>query len=165
MCKLKKENLMTEITIENQIETQNSRFEIAKKRYRIGAFLIDFFIYWLIGMIIGIFFGTPNDEGGFSFNGLPAFGMFLIGFFLWPISEGIWGQTIGKRFLDLKVVTNEFKPIGIGQAFGRFFLGFIDYIFLIGLIVAANNKQNKRIGDLAANTIVVRTKKPTHNNV
>ena len=156
---------MTEITIENQIETQNSGFEIAKKRYRIGAFLIDFFIYWLIGMIIGIFFGTPNDEGGFSFNGLPAFGMFLIGFFLWPISEGIWGQTIGKRFLDLKVVTNEFEPIGIGQAFGRFFLGFIDYIFLIGLIIASTNKQNKRIGDLAANTIVVRTKKPTHNNV
>lgn len=156
---------MTGITIENQIETQNRGFEIAKKRYRIGAFLIDFFIYWLIGMIIGIFFGTHNDQGGFSFNGLPAFGMFLIGFFLWPISEGIWGQTIGKRFLDLKVVTNEFKPIGIGKAFGRFFLGFIDYIFLIGLIVAANNKQNKRIGDLAANTIVIWTKKPTRNNV
>jgi uncharacterized RDD family membrane protein YckC len=67
--------------------------------------------------------------------------------------------------LDLKVVTNEFKPIGIGQAFGRFFLGFIDYIFLIGLIIAATNKQNKRIGDMAANTIVVRTKKPTHNTV
>ena len=156
---------MTEITIENQIETQNSGFENAKKRYRIGAFLIDFFIYWLIGMIIGLFFGTPNGEGGFNFNGLPAFGMFLIGFILWPISEGIWGQTIGKRLLDLKVVTNEFKPIGIGQAFGRFFLAFIDYIFLIGLIIASANKQNKRIGDLAANTIVVRIKKPTHNNV
>ena len=49
---------MTEIAIENQTETQNSGIEIAKKRYRIGAFLIDFFIYWLIGMMIGIFFGT-----------------------------------------------------------------------------------------------------------
>jgi uncharacterized RDD family membrane protein YckC len=148
---------MTEITIENQIE-------IAKKRHRIGAFLIDFFIYWLIGMVIGMFFGLPNDEGGFSYNGLPAFGMFLIGFFLWPISEGIWGQTIGKRFLNLKVVTDDYNPIGIGQAFGRFFIGFIDYIFLIGIIIAANNKQNKRIGDLVAKTIVIRTKKPTHNN-
>ena len=157
---------MTEITIENQIETQNSGFEIAKKRYRILAFIIDFYIFGIIGFILGFFFGTPlEDEVGYNLNGLPAFGMFLIGFFLWPISEGIWGQTIGKRFLNLKVVTNEFKSIGIRQAFGRFFLGFIDYIFLIGLIIAANNKQNKRIGDLAANTIVVRTKKPTHNNV
>ena len=57
-----------------------------------------------------------------------------------------------------------YKPIGIGQALGRFLLGFIDYMFLIGIIIAANNKQNKRIGDLAANTIVVRTIKPTHNN-
>ena len=66
--------------------------------------------------------------------------------------------------MDLKAVTNDLKPIGIGQAFGRFFMGFIDYMFLIGLIIAATNKQNKRIGDMVANTIVIRTKKPTHNN-
>ena len=157
---------MTDITIEKQTETKNNKFEIAKKRYRIGAFLIDFLIIWLIGMVIGIFFGTPHEDGiGYSFNGFPAFAWMCSGLFLWPISEGVWGQTIGKRILDLKVVTNEFEPIGIGQAFGRFFLGFIDYIFLIGLIIAATNKQNKRIGDMAANTIVVRTKKPTHNNV
>lgn len=94
-----------------------------------------------------------------NLNGLPALGMMIIGIFLWPMSEGVFGQTIGKRMLNLKVVTDNYQPIGIGQAFGRFFLGFIDYIFLIGIIVAANNKQNKRIGDLVANTIVIRTKK------
>lgn len=136
-----------------------SEFPIAKKRFRVVAFLIDFFIFWLIAMIIGIFYGTPHEDGfGVNLKGLPAFGMFLIGFFLWPISEGIWGQTIGKRFLDLKVVNDKFEPIGMGQAFGRFFLGFIDYIFLIGLIVASTNKQNKRIGDLALNTIVIKSK-------
>jgi len=164
VCKLKKYR-MSEITIENQTETQKNGFEIAKKRSRIGAFLIDFFIFWLIAMILGIFFGEPlEDEVGFHMTGLPAFGMMVFGLLMWPISEGIWGQTIGKRILDLKVLSNDFKPIGIGQAFGRFFLGFIDYIFLIGIIIAANNKQNKRIGDYAANTIVIRTIKPTHNN-
>lgn len=151
---------MAEITIENQ----NNEIEIAKKRYRIGAFLIDFFVFWLIAIVFGMFFGEPlEDEVGFHLSGLPAFGMFLCGFFLWPISEGIWGQTIGKRFLDLKVLNNNYKLIGMGQAFGRFFLGFIDHMFLIGLIIAANNKQNKRIGDLAANTIVVWIRKSTHN--
>ena len=157
---------MTEITIERKTETQNNGIEIAKKRFRILAFFIDFHIYGIIGFIIGFFFGTPlEDEIGFSLNGLPGIGMMFIGLFLWPISEGIWGQTIGKRILNLKVLNDNYKQIGMGQAFGRFFLGFIDYIFLIGIIIAANNKQNKRIGDLAANTIVVRTKKPTHNNV
>ena len=156
---------MTEIAIENQTETQNSGIEIAKKRYRILAFFIDFFIFWLIAMILGIFFGEPlEDEIGFHMTGLPAFGMMVFGLLIWPISEGIWGQTIGKRILDLKVVTDDYKQIGIGQALGRFLLGFIDYMFLIGIIISANNKQNKRIGDLAANTIVIRTIKPTHNN-
>lgn len=133
--------------------------EIAKKRTRIGAFLIDIFIFWSIAMIVGIFYGTPHEEGiGYSLNGLPALVMFFVGFFLWPISEGIWGQTIGKRLLNLKVVTDDFEPIRMGQAFGRFILGFLDYIFLIGLIIAATNKQNKRIGDMAAKTIVVNTK-------
>ncbi|WP_405207206.1 RDD family protein [Aquimarina sp. LLG6339-5] len=157
---------MTEISIEDQFDTKNNGIEIAKKRYRIGAFLIDFIIFWLIGIVLGIFFGEPvENEFEFHLTGLPAFGMFLCGFFLWPVSEGIWGQTIGKRLLELKVVTDNYKSIGIGQALGRFFLGFIDYIFLIGLIIAVNNKQNKRIGDMIANTLVIRTKKTTHNNV
>lgn len=155
---------MSEIPIDNpfeKFETQKNGIQISKIRYRIGAFLIDFFIFWLIGMVLGIFFGEQlENEIGFHMTGLPAFGMFMCGFFLWPISEGIWGQTIGKRIMSLKVVTNDLKSIGLGQAFGRFFLGFIDYIFLIGLIIAVTNKQNKRIGDMAVNTIVIRTKKP-----
>jgi uncharacterized RDD family membrane protein YckC len=157
---------MTEITIENQTEAHNNGIELAKKRYRIGALLIDFFIFWLIGMVLGIFFGEPlEDEVGFQMTGLPALGMMVFGLLMWPISEGLWGQTIGKRFLNLKVVTDDYKPVGMGQAFGRFFLGLIDCIFLIGLIIASNNKQNKRIGDSAANTIVVWTKRTTHNTV
>ncbi len=142
----------------NQVEIQDKRIKIAKKRYRVLAFLIDFFIFWLIGMIIGILYGTPNNEGGFTFNGFPAITMIALGYFLWPISEGIWGQTIGKRFLNLKVLNDNFESIGFGQAFGRFFLGFADYMFFIGLIIASNNKLNKRIGDLVANTLVVKIK-------
>ena len=156
---------MTSINLEEGIEFDRRGFEISEKRYRVLAFWIDFSIYVIIGYILGLFFGTNNGEGGFTLNGLPAFVMFLIGFFLWPISEGIWGQTIGKRLLDLKVVTNEFKPIGIRKAFIRFFFGFIDYSFLIGLIIAAINKQNKRIGDLVAETLVVKINSTTDNKI
>ena len=157
---------MTEIAIEKHIETQNNGMKIAKNRYRIGAFFIDSIIFSIISMIVGVFFGTPlENEIGYNLDGLPGLGMMAFVFFLWPISEGIWGQTIGKRLLELKVVNDNYEKIGIGQAFGRFFLGIIDYMLFVGLIIATINKRNKRLGDLGANTIVVRLQKPTHNTV
>ena len=67
--------------------------------------------------------------------------------------------------MNIIVVSDNYQPVGMGQAFGRFFMGFFDYMFLIGLIVAASNKQNKRLGDLVANTIVVNTKNPIYDMV
>lgn len=137
----------------------NNQRTIAKKRYRILAFFMDFIIFIAIGWVIAYLTDSLYDEGfGFELSGLPALLMFCIGFFLWPISEAIFGQTIGKRFFDLKVVSDNLKPIGFGQAFARFFLGFVDYCFLAGIIVAAFNKHNKRIGDLVANTVVIKYK-------
>jgi uncharacterized RDD family membrane protein YckC len=126
---------------------------------RLGAFFIDFFIYYMTGVILGLFFDTQSDSI-FSYNleGIGALISFCFMFFLWPISEGIWGQTIGKRVLDLKVVSKKNEPINLGQSFGRFFLGIIDFFFLIGIIVALANKDNQRIGDLATGTFVVKSK-------
>jgi len=140
----------------DQPSEDNDRFKIAKIQFRILAFIIDFLIYFIIAFIVGIFYGTPNDSAGYNINGLPAILLFVVGLILWPISEAISGQTIGKRFTDLKVVTNNYKEISLGQAIGRFIIGFFDYLFLIGIIVAVMNKQNKRLGDLAANTLVIR---------
>ncbi|WP_299339235.1 RDD family protein [uncultured Psychroserpens sp.] len=136
-----------------------NRYELAKIRYRILAFLIDFIIFWSIAMVFGTFYGESLEGSyGFSISGFPALIVMVIGLFLWPISEGLFGQTIGKRFLNLKVVRENFEPIGIGEGFARFFLGLIDYIFLIGIIIAATNKKKKRIGDMVADTIVISTK-------
>ncbi len=138
---------------------EENRIEIAQKRYRVLAFIIDFFVFWLIGMVLGMFFGTPNDEGfGFNLNGLPALVMFLFGFFIWPISEGLFGQTIGKKLMKIEVVSNSNARVSMGQTFVRFFFGFIDYIFLIGLIIASTDKNNRRIGDMVAKTLVVKQK-------
>ncbi|WP_452601921.1 RDD family protein [Pontimicrobium sp. MEBiC06410] len=135
--------------------TEN-KLKIAKNRYRILAFFIDLFIFWLIGVIMAIFWGEYTEEDlSFHLKGIPALVLFLSGFLLWPVSEGLFGQTIGKRFLDLKVVSDTYKPIGIGQAFGRFFFGFIDYIFALGLIIAIIDKKNRRIGDMVSKTLVV----------
>jgi uncharacterized RDD family membrane protein YckC len=144
---------MKEINLENT-------FEIAQKRTRILAFLIDFVIYATIVVVLVYFFGgTLEDTLGFRLNILATLAILFIGFFLWPISEGLWGQTIGKRVFKLKVLSDEYKPIEMGAAVIRSLIGFIDYILFIGIIVATTNDKNKRIGDMVASTIVVQIKK------
>lgn len=130
--------------------------KIAKKRERIAAFFLDFTIFMLIFLVFGIFFGTPKtDTIGFTITGFPAFILSCIGFILWPVTESLTGKTIGKKLIGLKVISNNNKNITFGQAFLRFIFGFVDYIFLIGLIVASTNNSNKRIRDYIANTKVI----------
>jgi len=130
--------------------------EMAKISTRITAFVIDFFIYWVIIIVLGYFFDTPTEDGENSLTGMPALFAMLIGIFLWPISESIWGQTLGKRMMKLKVVKDDLNSIGFGKAFGRFALGWVDMLFVIGILIAYNNDQNKRIGDLVAKTKVIK---------
>lgn len=138
---------------------EKTKLDFAKIRYRILAFMIDFFVFWLIAMVVGIFYGEPiENEIGVHLKGVPALFMFFIGFCLWPISEGFFGKTIGKGFLNLKVVSDNYDDIGFKKAFIRFFFGFIDYMFLMGLIIACTNKNKKRIGDIVAKTIVIKSK-------
>jgi len=132
------------------------KIETAKISTRITAFIIDFFIYWVIIIVLGYFFGTPTEDGEYSLTGMPALFAVLIGSFLWPISESIWGQTLGKRMMKLKVVKDDLNSIGFGEAFGRFVLCWVDMLFVIGILIAYNNDQNKRIGDLVAKTKVIK---------
>lgn len=129
----------------------------AKKRERIVAFLADFIIYLLIFLLFLFLWGKPNTEGtGHSVTGFPAFFLFVIGILLWPISESIFGQTIGKRLVGVRVIDSKtFKHLTFSQAFIRFIFGYFDIILFLGLIVASTNKQNKRIGDYVAKTAVI----------
>jgi uncharacterized RDD family membrane protein YckC len=131
---------------------------LAKKRERIVAFVIDYFIYFIIVMLFALLFGEEQNEvNGYSVTGFPAFILFLIGLFLWPFSEAYYGQTMGKSLMNLKVVSEDYKQIRTRQAFLRFFFGIFDLMILcIGLIVASSNKNNQRIGDIIAKTLVVK---------
>ena len=64
------------------------------------------------------------------------------------------GQSIGKRVLHIAVIDQRTrKPCTYGQSFGRnillAFLGIFDWIFIFG-------RKHQRLGDMAANTVVVR---------
>jgi uncharacterized RDD family membrane protein YckC len=80
-------------------------------------------------------------------------------FVIWP---GLKGVTLGKLVTGIKIIKDDGSgPPGIGRAFARWFLYIADgfpYIipYLTGFICAMASKDNKRIGDMVASTLVVK---------
>jgi len=88
----------------------------------------------------------------------------IIGFFIISIGYGIltewyWhGQTLGKRLLRLRVMDEQGLRLQFSQIVIRNLLRFIDSLpalYLVGGLVCLFNKRAQRLGDFAANTIVV----------
>jgi hypothetical protein len=77
--------------------------------------------------------------------------------------EWIWrGQTLGKRILRLRVMDAEGLRLQVNQIVMRNLLRFVDMLpafYLVGGIAAFVNRRGQRLGDLAANTVVVRNPK------
>jgi uncharacterized RDD family membrane protein YckC len=68
------------------------------------------------------------------------------------------GQTLGKRALRIRVVRRDGARIGIGAALLRNVLLLVDALpaaYLLGLFVLMSTRDFRRLGDLAAGTVVV----------
>ena len=92
---------------------------------------------------------------------LIAFWIF-VGFLLYwgyfALFETIWkGQTPGKRVLGLRVIKENGGSIGASEAMSRNLLRAIDSLggYAVGILTIFLNKQNKRLGDYVAGTVVV----------
>jgi len=75
--------------------------------------------------------------------------------------EWIWrGQTPGKRWLKLRVIREDGRPIGFFEAMVRNLLRNFDIMpspfYSIGLISVFATDRDQRVGDLVAGTVVVR---------
>jgi hypothetical protein len=76
------------------------------------------------------------------------------------VSEGLWsGQTLGKKAFRLRAVGDRGEPLTFMQAGIRNIVRIIDFLpygYGIGMIVLFANGRGKRLGDLAAGTLVVK---------
>ena len=81
-------------------------------------------------------------------------------FILYPtISEALTGQTLGKAVFGLRVVTDVGARPSWWRSLHRNVFRVIDVLpvlYLVGFVVAATSKQHQRIGDMFADTLVVR---------
>ena len=77
------------------------------------------------------------------------------------VFEWAWrGQTPGKRWLKLRVIREDGRPISFFEAMVRNLLRVVDFLippfYSIGLISVFATARDQRIGDLVAGTVVVR---------
>jgi uncharacterized RDD family membrane protein YckC len=79
---------------------------------------------------------------------------------LFVIVQGVTGATLGKALVGVRTVDAAGRTCGIGRAAIRWLLLIVDaffYLFpIVGLVTALATDGNRRVGDLAAGTFVVR---------
>jgi uncharacterized RDD family membrane protein YckC len=155
-------------------EQVDLRFPVAGIGSRFVALLVDHLIqtlsYVLIFIVLGLIAsGATAEHVAKSTVGLDTAGKWFVavvifinfcliwGYF--ALFEAFWhGQTPGKHLMKLRVIKDSGRQITLFEALARNLLRFIDYLpgmYLVGVITMLCNRKNKRLGDLAAGTLVV----------
>jgi uncharacterized RDD family membrane protein YckC len=84
---------------------------------------------------------------------------FLLYWGYFTLFEAFWnGQTPGKRFCKLRVIRDSGRQITLFESMTRNLVRVIDWlpgIYAVGIVTMLCNKRNRRLGDLAAGTLVV----------
>jgi len=137
-------------------------YQVAGLGTRAIAQLLDLLI------VFGILVALSLAAGGvsaFTNNALAGELILIIGGFItvfgyfWA-SEAMWsGQTLGKKAFRLRAVGDRGEPLTFLQAGIRNIVRIVDFLpygYGVGVVVLFINGRGKRLGDLAAGTIVVK---------
>ncbi len=126
---------------------------------RILAILLDYLveIALTIGffyLMEGLFYSTGHTP---LYSTLLGVGISLIWFFYHFVFEIFTqGRSLGKMALGIRVVSSTGYEASIYQYFIRALLRPVDMIMGLGLFVMAVSPRAQRLGDIAADTIVIR---------
>lgn len=129
---------------------------------RILATIADAILFLILSFILGAIFGGNSVEGGsasVSLSGVSALIYLVIVLAYYILMEGYLGQTVGKMLLGIKVIREDTGEVpGPGKAAIRTILRVIDglFFYLVAYITVLVSGKNRRLGDMAAGTLVVR---------
>jgi uncharacterized RDD family membrane protein YckC len=134
------------------------RFRVAGINSRLLAWLVDTGMIALF-LVMGLMLSVPLSLGrpglAAALMSLWMFGV-LFGYFL--LFEWLWhGQTPGKRLVGIRVIDWQGTGISFTQSAVRNLYRLVDGLPLYGVafVIASCNRENRRLGDLAAGTLVV----------
>jgi uncharacterized RDD family membrane protein YckC len=138
------------------------RYRLAGPARRGVAYLIDLVIRlaFALGVIILLSLTVGGAGGLDSMSaGVSLLILFAVEWGYYVVFETLWsGRTPGKRALGLRVVREAGYPIGFNDSVLRNLLraaDFLPFAYGLGLIVCAADPRFRRLGDLAAGTMVV----------
>jgi uncharacterized RDD family membrane protein YckC len=136
-------------TFERPTPNLGTERDILEKRAM--AFVVDL-------LILGVVFGLATNVAfmvavplGFLSMALSVVAAFAYFSYL----EAAYGQTLGKTAMDIVVISEDDDPISARASLIRTLLRPVDTIGLLAMFVT---DRRQRLGDLAADTIVVDTK-------
>ena len=126
------------------------------------AFVLDlalrFFIYLLLSIVLAF--------AGHMGKGLFLIIVFLLEWFYPVLFEVYWnGETPGKRLMGLRTLNDNGTPIAWSASLIRNLLRAVDFLpsfYAFGLISMVVTRDFKRLGDLAAGTLVVYHQRKLH---
>jgi uncharacterized RDD family membrane protein YckC len=153
-------------TIEIQT-TQNVNIEypVASIGDRVVAGLIDQLIMfgYLIAFIFVYIWLLDATDGSYFYYPVAYFIILFLPFFFYHLlcETFLNGQSFGKKIMKMRVVKLDGNQAGILSYFLRWIIAPIDIYFTygsVGLITILINGKGQRLGDLAANTTVVKLK-------
>lgn len=129
---------------------------------RVVATIVDAILLGIISGVVAALFGTSTTSSGFDVTRLSTGGSFLllvVAVLYYVVLEGFAGRTIGKMVTGIRVVDAATgNPPGLGKALVRTVLRIVDGLFayLVGFIIVLASTNRRRLGDMAARTLVVR---------
>jgi len=137
-------------------------YQVAGLGTRAIAQVLDLLI--VTALLTALFFGGlalgVYLNNSVLYDLVEIFGSFVIVFGYFWISEALWsGQTIGKKAFRLRAVGDRGEPMTFFQAGIRNVVRLVDFLpygYGVGMVVLFINGKGKRLGDLAAGTIVVK---------
>lgn len=126
--------------------------------FRGVAFILDSLMIGLIYFAVALGLGLPT-EGAMQNYLAGGLGFSVLLYFV--IGEGKYGQTLGKKIVNIKVVGKDMQnPPGLLRAFARYVLRIVDwfpFLYVIGSVAIFVTEDNQRVGDLVGGTYVVNT--------
>ena len=129
---------------------------------RLLALWVDLAVVMVAGMVVQKLVAVVAAFSADAAGGLGTLLYFVVTMLYSILAEWLWqGQTLGKRLLGIRVMDRDGLPMHVSQIVVRNLLRPVDMLpafYLVGGLVALGTRYGQRVGDLAANTVVVRTR-------
>jgi uncharacterized RDD family membrane protein YckC len=143
----------------NTAQNVTIEYELAPLHYRLLAFLLDIIVI-IAAYLILYFMGLWLIGSGQFMNYYFYLVLYPLLVFYTPVLEiFLHGQTIGKLALGIRCVKLNGKQATPADYLMRWMFSIIDIYLCIGSIAAiliSSTDKNQRIGDIVANTVVIK---------